>query len=436
VIRTEVAVVGGGMAGLACAAELADAGRDALLLEASPRVGGVVETARRDGFVLERAAITVRGGPELDRLARRAGVELIRARMGTAWVVASGRLVRPSPGALLRGELLPRVALVQMAAEPFRRSPPGPRTVRQLVRQRLGPLAAERVADLLTLGTYGASADQIGFEAAFPDLADEIERGHSLTRIALSRLLRRGGEGAQPSGLVSTARGLGALPEALERRLGERVRTRVEVRRVERVADGFALDTGEQKVHARSVVLAVPPARAVALVDDAEASRLLAEFTATPQALATFAIEEPAVFERWNGFGFLSPPREGQPLLGALFPNRIFPEHGPAGTLLVTAFVAPRVREASEAGIAGALSPVLSRLLGCVHEPTLLAVARHPVGIPRYDPQHPARTAALRARLAELDGPALAGWGYDGIGVAAAVRSGLDAARRAISSSA
>ncbi|MGH9395058.1 MAG: FAD-dependent oxidoreductase, partial [Terriglobales bacterium] len=52
-----VAIIGGGIAGLSAAWELEQAGcRDWLLLEAGPRLGGVIETRHEQGFVLEGGA--------------------------------------------------------------------------------------------------------------------------------------------------------------------------------------------------------------------------------------------------------------------------------------------------------------------------------------------------------------------------------------------
>lgn len=49
-----VAVVGAGLAGLACARRLQTAGRDVVVLEASDGVGGRVRTDVVDGFLLDR----------------------------------------------------------------------------------------------------------------------------------------------------------------------------------------------------------------------------------------------------------------------------------------------------------------------------------------------------------------------------------------------
>jgi phytoene dehydrogenase-like protein len=52
--QTKVAIVGGGLAGLCCARQLAANGIACRILEASDRVGGRVATDRQDGFLLDR----------------------------------------------------------------------------------------------------------------------------------------------------------------------------------------------------------------------------------------------------------------------------------------------------------------------------------------------------------------------------------------------
>jgi protoporphyrinogen oxidase len=95
-------------------------------------------------------------------------------------------------------------------------------------------------------------------------------------------------------------------------------------------------------------------------------------------------------------------------------------------------FAGRALGEASDAALARELAPVLKRLLGAAREPVLVDVARHPHGIPLYDVEHRERTRALRASVAEADGPILCGVGYDGVAFAAAAASGAAAARRVL----
>ncbi|MCE2390595.1 MAG: protoporphyrinogen oxidase [Proteobacteria bacterium] len=448
--RVEVAIVGGGIAGLACAHELLERGRtDFLLLEAGARCGGPLETVQRDGFTIERGPSTVRRTPELERLFARAGLEIEAGRRAAPYVVSGGRLVRlpPPPGALVRGEFLPLRVGLGALAEPLRPRRPSPRSVHAFVAERLGTGLADRLADLLTLGTYGAPAGQVGFESAFPELADALERtGGRLSGLLLARLarrpFRRGDVAGGNRGLISTPRGLGALPERLAEMLGPRLRLNAPVRNLKRApaaaggptgdGPGCELELGDAartRLRARRVVLAIPPPNAAGLLSGDPLSGAFEGYRSTPQALASFALRDPDCSRRWPGFGFLAPSRERLPLLGALFASNLFEGRAPDGCLTLTVFLGPTLREAPFDAVSAELAPLLRNLLGARLDPELLDLVRYPQGIPLYDPGHRERTLRLRGALARIPELMVAGAGYDGPGLGAAAASGIAAAR-------
>ena len=432
-MRAEVAIVGAGIAGLVCARELVANGLDDLIvLEGAERCGGPIESARRGAWLLERGPTTVRSTPQLEALFRSAGLEPVRGRRAAPLVASAGKLhaLLPRPAELLSGAWLPYSAVLSACAEPFRRSRTGPRSVQGFVAERFGRELALRAADLLTLGSFGAPADEVGFESAFPDLAAALERaGGRLGLLALRRMLSR--EPRMPRApLMSTAEGLGPLPTRLAQELGERVRTAARVERVRAVGAGFELEckgVGMRSLSVRRLVLALPPEQVAPLLE-LPGARALAACRSTPQTLVHFGLVDRDCAERWTGLGFLAPTHERLPMLGCLFPSNLFPGRAPAGSLLLCTFAAPALQGASESVLVRELAPVLARLLESRREPELLDVARHAPGIPLYDRGHAERVRELRSAAA----PArlqFAGWGYDGIGLAAAAASGARAAR-------
>jgi protoporphyrinogen oxidase len=430
----ELVIVGAGIAGLACArALLGNELEDFVVLEAAGRAGGLAETVRIGEYLVERGPLTVRANAELLGLIQDAGLAPLPARAAAPGFVSDGRIVTlpPSLRELLSGAVLPLRTLASVLAEPLRPVHAGPRSVRQWVEQRLGPAAAERLADLLTLGVYGTTADQVGFESAFPQLAESLEQaGGRISGLVLRRLFARG---APRASIVSTEAGLGGLCERLAAGLGPRLLTGRRVTRARRAGDGFELEVGEpgaEKLRCRRLVLALPPGAAARVLEDRRAVELLDGYRSVPQVLASFALEEPACAERWTGLGFLAPARERLPLIGCLFASNLFPGRAPRGALLLSVFAARALHAATDAALARELAPVLRRLLGAAREPVLLDVSRHPDGIPLYDVDHAARTRALRAALRESGGPTLCGVGYDGVAFAAAAASGVAAAVR------
>lgn len=434
-IRADVVVVGAGIAGLACATELVDHDVDVLVLEAQARVGGPAETRCVGEFMLERGPNTVRATPELEKLIHRTGLEVLPARRGAPYLVSNGELVRvpPPPRNLLRGDPIPLRGWLELLGEPFRAQRPGPRSVEEFVRQRLGPTLAERLADVMTLGVFGTTADRVGFESAFPALADRLQRSRSLTRMLAGAIFQRREKTPGKRGLISTPEGLAVIPQRVAEQLGERIHLAAPVRRVVQRDGGFELSvgaSGETKVASRHLVLAVPPADAAKLLELPRAERLLSSYGFTPQTLASFALNDRACAERWTGFGFLAPSREKLPLMGCLFPSALFPGRAPEGHLLLTVFVGAALRDAAETTLADELAPLLERLLGATRAPTLLDVARYPLGITLYDRRHRDRTRVLRQHLDDAGGPLLAGAAFDGVAFGAAAASGIRAARQ------
>jgi phytoene dehydrogenase-like protein len=84
--RTEVVVVGAGLAGLSAAVRLVDAGIDVHVLEASTHAGGRLATERIDGFVVDRGFQVLNAG-----YPRMADLDLDALRLGWFW---SGAVVR------------------------------------------------------------------------------------------------------------------------------------------------------------------------------------------------------------------------------------------------------------------------------------------------------------------------------------------------------
>jgi oxygen-dependent protoporphyrinogen oxidase len=434
----EVIVIGAGVAGLACATELAEQSRDVLVLEATDRVGGPVETRRVGEILLERGPQTVRSTPELETLFGRVGLRPAPAERRAPYVLRDGRLIRVPPPIpeLLRGALVPPLTLLAAPfLEPFRRHRRGPHTVREFVEERFGGKIAEAMADVLTLGVYSQPADRIGFESAYPALADDLDRYGSLVRVAVARRFRPRPPKAA-TGVISAEGGLGALMGALGAQLGEAVQVGTPATRVERTRAGFRVHTGpphETVLESRDVVMAVPPPQAAQLLGEGSIARLLDRTEMAPQTLTHFAVKDADAVERWRALGFLVPSRERLPIIGCLFPSSFFPGRAPPDVLLLTVFVGPALRDESDATLSREVGGLLTRLLGTVRPPELLDVGRYPVGIPVYDRRHRDRTRALRRHLTEERGPLLAGCGYDGVGLGSAAASGMQAAKEILS---
>ncbi len=111
-----VAVVGAGLAGLACARRLQAAGRDVVVLEASDGVGGRVRTDRHGGFLLDRGfQVLLTGYPAARAQLDLDALELQSFRPGVVIQLADGptRLADPlqEPAAVVGGLTSPALTV-------------------------------------------------------------------------------------------------------------------------------------------------------------------------------------------------------------------------------------------------------------------------------------------------------------------------------------
>lgn len=438
----EVAVVGAGVAGLSAAAELARAGREVAVFEASPRSGGAAWTSPRAGFLVERGATTFRIGAAADRFLREHALDdgLVAASPASRarFLLRAGRLV-PVPlstAAFATNRLLSAKGKLRLLAEPLVRAGDATgESVAAFAARRLGAEACERLVAPFLIGVYAGDATQLGAEAVFPRLV-EAERSHgSIARGLLAQALRGGTRGR--AGSWSWRGGVGALTHALAARLGAALRLRSRVSHVTFEAGTYRLEiegeSGSARLSARRLVLATPAREAAALLTplDPDAAKALDSIAYAPIVCLSIGVE---ASPRIRGFGFLVPDGEGDALLGCLFPSELFPGRAPPGRALVSALFGglrrPDAVDWPEDRLLGELERALDRLLHLRGAPERLAITRWPRAVAQPGCQQPRRVADARARLARFPGLALAGAHLDGVAFGDALASGASAARR------
>lgn len=230
-----VAVIGGGIAGLAAAWELtggaAGPGPDnprVVVLEAADRLGGKLRTAEFEGRMVDLAADGfLARRPEATELCRELGLGPSLApvgRSGAAVWVAGHR--RSLPASLVLGvptRLLPvvrsrvlglagvlRLSVDVLAPRPDRRGPLGDRAIGPLVARKLGRRTVARLVEPLIGGIHAGTVEDMSTAATFPLLLAVSQR-----RSGLMRALRQAAAlGVGPGGsLPSRSGGRTGRPE-------------------------------------------------------------------------------------------------------------------------------------------------------------------------------------------------------------------------------
>lgn len=431
-----IAVVGGGVAGLACAWKLQRAGHAVTVLERESVPGGRMRSERvetpRGVFVVDRGAQFVASGyrnlhavadalglaPKRHFVGRTRNAILRDGRLhpgdyGSALELVRSKLL--SPGAKLRLPLL----LLELAKRRRHLDPYQP--------ERAAAIDRENLAEGLTR-VVGAEAMEYLFSPAFSSTFDADPEDHSLAFALLTTRFVLGGFRLQ-----AFDGGIGLLTATLAAQL--RVRTRCEVTSVETSARGarvvFREDGREASFDADAAVVALPGSLVAGVAHTlTDEERTFFESVRYVRGMVCFLMTERAPANLpWYGVAF--PRREGIGLYGMAV-DHWKPGVAPAGAGLLnaalTADAAERLRGASDAAVVEHVLASLARTPVGRLEPIATAVHRWDPMLPLFPPGHLARLAAFHARRGRSPRLAFAGDALIGPYTEMALTSGLRAA--------
>ena len=348
-----VVVIGGGISGLACAYRLQQLGVSVTLLEAADRVGGLIDTVAKDGFLFEAGPQSFQGTDVLLSLARELDIEseLCKADpRAPRYVLRHGTLqkVPMSPQAVVTSSLMSAGARWKIVSEPFRRTKPPSEeeTVAKFVRRKFGHEILEYLVAPFVSGVYAGDPEKLSLRAAFPSLEEwEREYGSVLRGAMKSRTPGKKG----PPPLCSFRQGMGTLTQAINGKLGERVKTSaraIALRRTETPGVGpfqvrISASGLEDAITARAVVLATPAftASSILAATIPPLAEMLSGIAYAPVAVVAAAYYSRQVVQPLEGFGFLVPRSEKYHTLGTVWNSSLFPGRAREGTFTITSFV-------------------------------------------------------------------------------------------------
>lgn len=447
-----VAVVGGGVAGLAAAYDLHRAGHRVHVLEAAPRMGGKVHTAPFAGVDLDAGPDSVLARvPFAVELFRELGLdeEITPQPPGSAYIYSRGELRRIPEGnvlgvptdldALAASGVVSPDAVARAASDldaPDDR-PDGDESVGSLIRRRLGDEILERLVDPLLGGINAGDSDRLSLAAGAPQIA-AAARGPHASLIEALRAQRAAAPAPTGAPVFYTLRGgLGRVVDALVGALeGADLRVGTAVTGLQRDGGRWRVELGGDVLDVDAVVVAAPAYAAADLLATVapRAAEGLAAVDYSSVALVAMAFPDEAAGRPLDATGFLVPRVEGLLLTACSWASTKWPHLARPGQFLLRAsagrFGDTRAMEMDDATLVEAMLGELRTAMDLRGEPTEVRVTRWHRSFPQYTPGHLDRVAAIEAALAdEAPGVLLAGAAYRGVGIPACINSGRTAAR-------
>ncbi len=456
-----VAVIGGGIAGLATAYRLTKQyGLDTTLLEASDRLGGVVQTTPKDGYLLEHGVNGFLSDPSgVMRIAGELGLTIQHADVSAKrrFLFTKGELqpVPRSPKEFLRSKILTLSGKLRLLLEPLfslaiRRKrrlsakkngvgSDSDQTVYDFFDRRFGKQVADNVASAFVVGVFAGDPKALSLPACFPKL-DTLDKKGSFLLGAVSR-------GRAPRAkIVSLPQGMESVTKALARVLPSLL-TNTKVLELKKRKNGIAVVTNKDEMLFDAVVLATPAASSAGMIQSywPTSYQHLCQIEYVAVAVVHLGFDSDAVSHIPKGFGFLVPTQEGHsntipsdvadgfPLLGVVFESDIWPGRAPAGKRLFRCMLGgsrrPNILDQSDDSLIAEAINALGLAAGEVGIAEMQHVVRWPKAIPQYGLGHRQRLQEIRKEL-EPEGIFVVGAAHDGPAVNACVRSGTIEAQK------
>lgn len=448
-----VAIIGGGITGLTAAFRLQQKDIPVILYEAGGRVGGVIQSLRRDGYLAEFGPNTIlETSPKIAELVRDAGLSSRRLdpdpRAKNRYVVRYRRpIAMPgSPLGFFTTGLFTGKAKLAVLREPFvpARRDGVEESIAEFVQRRLGQEFLDQAIDALVAGIYAGDPYRLSVPHAFPKLGQLEVRYGSLIKgqILGARERRKRGEIAKDRApKFSFDEGLQVLPDTLRERLGNAVRLNTAVRKLRWMAGDWTVDStaGPSAGHSAVVYAGTAFKLAELNVESEGGGRLvdlspLSEIRYPPVASIVLGFRREDVAHPLDGFGMLIPKIEGFKILGTIFSSSLFPNRAPAGCVALTTYVGgeryPELASRTADELVALTCDDLRVLLGVKGKPVFQHCVHYPRAIPQYNVGYGRYRELMSAAETKAPGLFLAGHYRDGVSLSDSIVSGCNVAER------
>lgn len=484
--QTRIAVVGGGISGLASAwyleRSLSQAGffnATVHVFDTGSHAGGVIQTLSSEDsnplvadysepYLVELGADNFATLlPDAMQLVREMGLEsefiTPKKNFRIAQVVHKGKLY-PIPngfslmqptrmGAILATPILSLPARLRVLAEAFVK----PKTdhedesVASFAIRRLGKECFERLVEPIVGGIFTAKAETLSMQAAMPQFVRMEQEYGSLIRAAMAKRRNTSAEGrsareasgARYDQFVAPKRGMSWWLTQLARPLGERLRLKTTATSLRELPSGKWELTFRQSEQEQqqveifdAICLAIPSYRSAELLSAAspEVATQLKRIPYASSAIAVLALSRDEIYRHAFCFGSISPSIEHRNCLAISLSSEKYTGRCPDDTVIARVFMGgalrPDLLEHNDQSLLRIARQEVTELFGPSSKPKWEHVVRWERAMPQYLVGHLNLVREIRLLVSKLNTLEMTGNAFDGVGIPQCVRGAKQAAER------
>ncbi len=459
-----VAVLGAGISGLSAAHFLRrlPSQPQITVFESSDRVGGLLKTERAEGFLIESTADSFLNNKQLPwagRLAEEIGFRDLSApkeEHRRALILKSGKTFSVPEGFYLMAAaqfagiwsspVLSWPAKIRLRMESL--IPAGllntDVSLADFARRRVGKETYQQLVQPLVSGIYTADPERLSMEAALPQFVEMVRKHGSLIAG-----LRNRNDGATPQ--TSGARyqlfrapnaGMGAFIQCLAKSLTNsdnpcEIRLSTPITSLTNSAGTWQIETANSQRHEFDhcvVATPAPVASRILAASQPGLAKEVGEIEHAGVAVVAIGYKNKQIQHPMEAFGLVIPDVERRDIIAISFGSNKFANRAPDDHTLLRVFLGGASRrdllESDDAELIRIAVREAADILTIQGEPTLTRLYRWDRVTPQYHVGHLARLQRIDTIMNGVNGLAIAGNAYHGIGIPQCVRSGYQAAER------
>lgn len=449
--KQKVVIIGGGITGLTSAYYLQEIIKkkhlplEIKLIEANRRLGGKIQTLRRDGYMIEKGPDSfLARKTSAVQLAEKVGIknELIHNTTRNSYVLAKNKLFSVPEGAVIGiptnikpfifSGLFSVMGKLRASADLIipRSKVQTDVSLGSFFRRRFGDEMVENLIEPLLSGIYAGDIDQLSLQSTFPQFY-EAERKHR----SLILGTRKASINSGTEGFFTFKNGLESLVTAVENKLdSSSILKGVRVERIEKDRNEFYIELNNgERLNAVSVIAALPHYLLPTIFSKYEFFRFLSNIPATSVATVSMAFSEQAVKKPINGSGFVVSRNSDYSINACTLTHKKWPHTAPKGKVLLRSHIG-RVGDETVVGLSDTeieqvVYEDLQKLLEITEKPDFTIISRWNKAMPQYTIGHKDRVDQLNEKISRnLSGLFIAGSSFNGIGIPDCIDQGERAA--------
>ncbi|WP_017754283.1 protoporphyrinogen oxidase [Calidifontibacillus oryziterrae] len=463
--KKKVVIIGGGITGVTTAyylqkeIKMKDLPIETVLIEASDRLGGKIQTYTENGYVIEKGPDSLLARKlSASRLAAEVGLtdQIVRNGTGKSYVLVKDKL-HPMPGGSIMGiptkitpfafsGLFSPLGKLRAGLDLVipRSSESGDQSLGKFFRRRLGDEVVDHLIEPLLSGIYAGDIDQMSLLTTFPEFFEVEKKYRSLVLgMKQSRSTApkpKGKTEKKPGGMfISLSGGLESLVQGIEAKLEtDSVKKNVLVEKVERLGDLYKLQlSAGEDIIADSVVVTIPHQQTAKIFADYSFFEPFKSVPSTSVANVAMAFPESAIKKDIDGTGFVVSRDSDYCITAVTWTHKKWPHSTPKGKALLRCYVGKpgdeEIVSKSDDEIIEAALKDLNKTMDITMKPELTVITRWHNGMPQYTVGHKDRMKSIKEAMDNyLPGIFLAGASYEGLAVPDCIDQGEEAVRKVL----